>query len=246
MSSRSSSSCLGSVILILIALIMIRFGLPRLWSLIAVIFSTAFYGGLVIFLLLCLGLGFLIYRNFQANKKPRASAQKDHRVTRVQELYSMLVNRLERESLLNEISAEEFLQSEVLVSQTLRDLQNELNRLRDVASPQNVQSLNQQVYEYKKELQATPDGSVKEVIEENLKLLEDRKTRMAQAAEDIRQKEASLDLVYHSLLRTEEELNLGKPIRRLLPAEIYQRFGLTPPKEKDPLRPLIEKSSGTE
>lgn len=246
MSSRSSSSCLGSVILILVSLILIRFGLPKLWSLIAVIFSTAFYGGLIVFLLLCLGFGFLIYRNFQSNKKAKGAAQKDHRIARVQELYASLVNRLERGSVLNEISAEEFLQSEVLVSQTLRDLQTELTRLKQVASPQNVQSLNQQVYEYKKEMQATGDSSVKEVIEENLKLLEDRKTRMAQAAEEIRQKEASLDLVYHSLLRTEEELNLGRPIRRLLPAEIYQRFGLTAPKEKDPLRPLIEKSSGTE
>lgn len=246
MSSRSSSSsCLGSAILILVGLILIRYGLPKLWLILAALFSTAFYGGLIIFLMLIVALGVWTYRNFQRNKQPKSTPQQE-RVVRVQQLYKSLTDRLQRESLLNDISAEEFLQSEILVSQTLNDLQSDLARLKEVASPQNVSSLNQQVYEYKKEMQATSDASVKQVIEENLKLLEDRRTRMARSVEEIRQKEASVDLVYHSLLRAEEEMNLGKAVKSLLPAEVYQRFGITPPRQKESLPPLVEKSSGTE
>jgi hypothetical protein len=244
MSSRSSS-CLSTALLIVVGLILIRFGLPELWLILARLFSTAFYGGMTLVLIALLALGFFTYRNLERRKQKQAPAQVS-RVARVQELYKSLTEQLQRESISNEVSAEEFLQSEILVSQTLNDVKMDLIRLKDFVSPKNEESLDHQLRDYKQELQETTDPSVKQVILENLKMLEEKKERMAQAHEDVRQKEASVDLVYHSLVKAEEDLKLGKTVRRLLPAEVYQRFGLAAPKEREPLPPLTEKSSGTE
>ncbi|HSP06316.1 MAG TPA: hypothetical protein VLR94_04020 [Acidobacteriota bacterium] len=246
MSSRSSSSsCFGTALLIVVGLILIRFGLPELWLILARLFSTAFYGGVALVLVALLALGFFTYRNLQRSKEKEAPPAQVSRVVRVQELYKSLTEQLQRESVSNEVSAEEFLQSEILVSQTLNDLKIDLIRLKDFVSPKNEESLARQLRDYRQELLETTDPSVKQVIQENLKMLEEKKERIAQTHEEIRQKEASVDLVYHSLVKAEEDLKLGKTVRHLLPAEVYQRFGLTAPREREPLPPLTENSSGT-
>ena len=246
MSSRSSSSsCLSTALLIVVGLILIRFGLPELWLIFGRLFSTALYGGLALFAAVLLIVGFFTFRNLQRNKAAEAPPQYS-RVVRVQDLYKSLCENLERESLYNEVSAEEFLQSEILISQSLNDIKMELIRLKDLVSPKNEESLNRQVHDYKRELQDTTDAAVKQVIQENLKMLEEKKERMLQMHEEIRQKEASVDLVYHSLVKAEEDLKLGKAVKRLLPSEVYRRFGLMPPREREALPPLTDKSSGTE
>lgn len=246
MSSRSSSSsCLGTALLIVVGLILIRFGLPELWLILARLFSTALLGGLTLAVVLLLTVGFFTFRNLQKTRKTEAPAQYS-RVVRVQDLYKALCEKLERESISNDVSAEEFLQSEILISQNLNDIKMDLIRLRDFVSPKNEESLNRQLQDYKRELQETTDPAVKQVIQENLKMLEEKKERMQKTHEEIRAKEASVDLVYHSLVKAEEDLKLGKTVKRLLPPDVYTRFGLMPPREREALPPLTEKSSGTE
>lgn len=245
MSSRSSSSCVGTVILVLVGLILIRFGLPGLWKIVAGLFSTAFYGGLILVALILFSIAFFTYKNLQKNKKTQTAGQVS-RVARVQELYKSLSERLQKDSLSNEISAEEYLESEMLIGQTLNDVKVELIRLKDFVAPRNERELSRQLMDYKRELQEASDPDVKQVIRENLKLLEEKKERMTQAHEEIRQKEASVDLIYHSLMRVEEDLKLGRPVRQLLPSEVYRRFGVTAPRDRERLGPLTEKSSGTE
>jgi hypothetical protein len=76
-----------------------------------------------------------------------------------------------------------------------------------------------------------------------LKMLDDKKQRMASAMEELRQKEASVDLVYNSLVRVEDDLKFGRPITQIFPSELYTRFGLTPPADQNKIPPLVEKSS---
>lgn len=66
---------------------------------------------------------------------------------------------------------------------------------------------------------------------------------MASAMEELRQKEASVDLVYNSLVRVEDDLKFGRPITQIFPSELYTRFGLTPPADQNKIPPLVEKSS---
>jgi hypothetical protein len=243
MSSRSgSSSCLGSAILVIASLILIRFGIPGLWKLLAGIFSTALYLGLFLLAALFIVVGYYTYRNLKQNKLKVVEDQYA-RVTRTQNLYRELVSRLERDPVLNAVSVEELLQSEILVSQSLNDLKMELIRLKDFASVRNERTLNQQLRDYKQELQKTADPAVRQVIQDNLKMLEEKRERMSHTADEVRQKEAMVDLVYHSLMKVEEDLKMGRPVPRLLAPEVYNRFGLEAPREKEALPPLQEKSS---
>lgn len=247
MSSRSSSSsCLGTALLIVVGLILIRFGLPELWLIFGRLFSTALYGGLALVVTILLVIGFFTFRNLQRGSKQTEAPAQYSRVVRVQDLYKSLCEKLERESISNDVSAEEFLQSEILISQNLNDIKMDLIRLKDFVSPKNEESLSRQLQDYKRELQETTDPAVKQVIQENLKMLEEKKERMQKTHEEIRAKEASVDLVYHSLVKAEEDLKLGKTVKRLLPPDVYTRFGLMPPRERESLPPLTEKSSGTE
>ena len=243
MSSRSgSSSCLGSTILVIAALILVRFGLPGMWKILAGIFSTAVYLGLFLLVALLLVLGYYTYRNLQQNKQ-KVVEERYSRITRTQDLYKDLVGRLQRDAVLNEVSVEELLQSEILVSQSLNDVKMELIRLKDFASPRNEKLLNQQLREYKQELQKTVDPAVRQVVQDNLKLLDEKKERMSRTADEILQKEGMVDLVYHSLAKVAEDLKMGRPVYRLLSSEVYSRFGLEPPREKEQLPPLRDKSS---
>jgi hypothetical protein len=242
MKSSSSSSCVGSAVLIILALIAIRYALPGLWKILAAIFSTAFYGGIILLLVGLLLLGYFTYRNFKGNQKKEQDAQ-TIRVDRTEALYKSVVSRLNQDIVLNEVSAEEFLQSELLIGDAMKSVKLELARLKDFVSPQNERLLTKQIRDYNKQLQETTDDAAKQVIQENLKILDEKKKRMVAAMEEIRHKEASVDLVYNCLARVEDDLKFGRAVNRIFPAELYTRFGLTPPAEQPRLGPLSEKSS---
>jgi hypothetical protein len=241
-SSSSSSSCLGSAILLIIALIAIRYALPGLWKVVATIFSTAFYGGIVVVLAGLLLLGYFTYKNYKRNEKKQQNAQTIH-VDRTEALYRSVISRLNQDVVLNEVSAEEFLQSELLISDTMKNVKLELARLKDFVSPQNERVVTKQIRDYKQQLQQTTDDAARQVIQENLKILEEKKERMAEVVEEIRRKEASVDLVYNSLIKVEDDLKFGRTIHRIFPPELYTRFGLTPPADQTRITPLTEKSS---
>ena len=74
-------------------------------------------------------------------------------------------------------------------------------------------------------------------------MLEEKRQRVAQAREEIRQKEGLADLLYNHLVNADENLKFGRPVTRVFPAEVYSQFGVTPPSDQQELPPLIEKSS---
>jgi hypothetical protein len=241
----SSSSCLGSFLLLIVALVLVRFALPELWLILAGAAKVILSFGVLAFLALIGIVGYFTYRNLQANKQKQQEKKYEH-IGRTEMLYRSVVDRLQQDLTLNQISAEEFLQSEMLISEKLPALKKDLVRLKDFASPQNEKVTQQQIRNYKQQLQQSRDETAKEVIRENLKMLEEKQERMASAQEEIRQKEASVDLVYNSLVNVEEDLKFGRAVRRLFPADFYRRFDLSPPAEQAPLPPLMEKSSSNE
>lgn len=234
------SSCLGSLLLMIGMLLAIRYGIPGLWSIIVGISKGAVVFGGLLFLALFLVLGYFTIKNLKKNKN-KTEEKKYARVTRVQELYRSVSDRLQKDILLNQVSAEEILQAEVLVSDRLSEMKTELVRLLDFSSPTSRKLVETQTRDYRRQLQSSTDPSVRQVIQENLDILAEKKERMESAENEIRQKEAMIDLLYNSLLRVDEDLRLGRIVQRLLPAEVYSRFGLTPP--SDQLPPLGEKSS---
>jgi hypothetical protein len=241
MSSSNKSSCLGSAFLLVIVLIAIRFALPGLWKVIAAIFSTTLIAGIAIVLFGLAILGYFTYKNLKGNRKKEdlQSAQVD----RTEALYKSVVSKLQQDMMLNQVSAEEFLQSELLIGETLKNFRVDLARLKDFVSPQNERLIAQQIRDYKHKLAVSTDDAAKQVIKENLKMLDDKKQRMASAMEELRQKEASVDLVYNSLVRVEDDLKFGRAVTQIFPSELYSRFGLTPPADQNKIPPLVEKSS---
>jgi hypothetical protein len=242
MTSKSSSSCFGSALLLILALVIVRYALPGIWKIIAALFSTAFVAGII---LVAIGLGFLgyfTYKNLKQNQQ-KAQVKQYERIDRTEALYRSVIERLHTESALNLVSAEELLQSEILITDSLKSVKMDLIRLKDFASVKNAKQLQERIRDYKQELRESSDPSVKQVIEENLKILNEKNQQMMEAAEEIRQKEASVDLIYNSLTRVEDDLKFGRPISKIFPSELYGRFGVAAPAEPPRLRPLTEKSS---
>lgn len=237
----SNSSCLGSVFLLVIVLIAIRYALPGLWSVIAAIFSTALFTGVAIVILALAVLGYFTYKNLKGNQKKEdvQSAQVD----RTEALYKSVISKLQQDMMLNQVSAEEFLQSELLIGETLKSVRLDLARLKDFVSPQNERLIAQQIREYKHKLAVSTDDAAKQVMQENLKMLDEKKQRIASAMEELRHKEASVDLVYNCLVRVEDDLKFGRPVTQIFPPDLYTRFGLTPPAEQPRIPPLVQKSS---
>jgi hypothetical protein len=241
MSSSSKSSCLGSAFLLVVVLIAIRFALPGLWNVIAAIFSTTLIAGAALVILGLAVLGYFTYKNLKGNQKKQdvQSVQVD----RTEALYKSVVSKLQQDMMLNQVSAEEFLQSELLIGETLKNFRLDLARLKDFVSPENDRLIGQQIRDYKHKLAVSSDDSAKQVMQENLKMLEEKKQRIASAKEELRQKEASVDLVFNCLVRVEDDLKFGRPVTQIFPSDLYTRFGLTPPSEQPRIPPLIEKSS---
>jgi hypothetical protein len=241
MTSSKSSSCFGSALLLVVVLIAIRFALPGLWKVIAALFSAAAVSGAALAIAGLLALGYFTYRNFKSNQKKKSV--ESVQVDRTEALYKSVVSKLQQDMMLNQVSAEEFLQSELLVSETLKNVRLDLVRLKDFVSPQNERLIAQQIREYKHKLAVSTDDAAKQVMQENLKMLDEKKQRMASAVEELRQKEGSVDLVYNCLVRVEDDLKFGRPITQIFPSDVYSRFGLTPPSDQRRIPPLVEKSS---
>lgn len=240
----SFSSCFSTLILAVVAAALIRFALPGVWHLLAVLFTgTLFVGGLL-FLLAVLAVGYFTFKNLKRNKEKQES-EKYARVSRTETLYRSVVSGLQQNMVLNQVTAEELLQSEVLITEKLQQIKNDLIRLKEFASPKNEKVMSQQMREYQDQLRQSSDESVKQLVRQNMQILEEKKQRFTQAREDIRQKEGLADLVYNTLLNIEEDLKFGRPVRQLFSAEVYSRFGVTPPADQQSLPPLTEKSSAS-
>jgi hypothetical protein len=241
---KSSSSCFGTLILAIVAAALLRFALPGVWHILAVLFTGTLLIGSIVLLLIVLTIGFFTYKNLKGNEQKR-EAEKLGRVTRAEALYGSVVERLQRDMVLNQVSAEELLQSEVLITDKLRAIKEDLIRLKDFTSPKNEKEMSRQMREYQDQLRQSSDESVKHLLRQNIKIVEEKRRRFQQAQEEIRQKEGMADLVYNNLLNADENLRFGRPLTRVLPAEVYSQFGLTPPSDQQQLPPLIEKSSTT-
>jgi hypothetical protein len=244
-SSRSSSSCFGSALLIVLLLVVIRFASPEVWKVFLSLTVGFFSLGILVFVLLFGAIGYFTYKNFKKNQKIAADSKAGF-ADRTEALYRSVVERLQNDIGLNQVSAEELLQSEVLVSEKVNDLKIELFRLQEFTSPQNQRGVEDQIRDYQRKIQASHDSAVQQVMNENIRMLEEKKKRMEDALDEIRHKEASLDLVYNTLRNVEDNLKFGKPVQQLFPPDLYRRFGLEPPSKRDLLPPLTEKSSTEE
>jgi predicted metal-dependent hydrolase len=241
MKSESKTSCLGTVFLLVGTLVLIRYALPVVWKILAGLFAGALYLGIFVFLAFLAVLGYFTYKNLSRNKVKEG--EKGYAVVlRVEDLYKALIERLHREVELNQVSVEELLQSEILMRENLASVRSDLIRLKDFASPQNQRNVSIQVREYQQQLRQSKEAASREVIEENLKMVQEKRERIESALEEIRQKEALVDLIYNSLVNVEEDLKFGRPVQRLFPPDLYQRFGLTPPATQPKLPPLLERS----
>lgn len=238
----SSSSCFGTLFWIVLTLLLIRFALPSLWKILAGIFTGTFYLGIALFVVALVVLGYFTYQNLRGNRQ-KQEEKKYERVHRAEELYHAVVRRLQGDLVLNQVSAEEFLQSEIVVTEVLPEYKKDLVRLKDFVSARNQRMIRDQIRDYEKQLKQSSDVAVQEVIRENLRLLEEKQQRMSEANEEIREKEASLDLIFNSLQNVEENLKFNRPVSQLLPTEVYRRFGVTPPSDQERLPPLQQRSS---
>ena len=241
MKSEPKASCLGTVFLLIGTLVLIRFALPAVWKILAGLFAGALYLGLFLFLAVLVVVGYFTYKNLTRNKA-KEEEKRYAKVIKVEDLYKILVDRLHREVELNHVTVEELMQSEILISENLASIRSDLIRLKDFASPQNQKNASIQMREYQQQLRESRDPGSREVIEENLKLVEEKRERIEAALEEIRQKEALVDLIFNSLLNVEEDLKFGRPVQRLFSPDVYQRFGLTPPAAQPQLPPLLERS----
>jgi hypothetical protein len=239
--SESTYSCLGTSILAVLLLALIRYTLPAVWKILAGLFAGAFYLGTGLFLILIILLGYFTFKNLTRNKKKKEETRYA-RVTRVENLYRSLVDRLNREMGLHQISSEELLQSEILISENLGTLRSDLIRLKEFVSPRYQKELSLQLRDYKQQLKEAKDSALREVLEQNVRLVEEKRQRIDAALEEIRQKEGLLDLTYNSLLNVEEDLKFGRPVQRLFPPELYRHFGLYSPAEQPALPPFKERS----
>jgi predicted negative regulator of RcsB-dependent stress response len=211
------------------------------WKILVGFFAGALYLGIFLFLIILLALGYFTYKNLSKNKQ-KAEEKSYARVTRVEALYRSIVNRLNDAMGSNQISAEELLQSEILITENLGTIRNDLIQLKEFASMRNQKELSAQLREYQNQLRESRDSVSREVLEQNLKMVEQKRERMDAALEEIRQKEGLVDLVYNSLVNVEEDLKFGRPVQRLFQPELYRRFGLNPPAEQPALPPLMERS----
>ena len=240
MKSGSTSSCLGTAFLLVVTLAIVRFTLPAVWKILAGFFAGAIYLGLGIFLILLLGIGYLTYKNLGKNRKKQEQTRYA-RVTRAEELYRSLLSRMNREMGIHQISAEELLQSEILVTEHLSAIRDDLIRLKDFAAPHHQKEVSISLREYQQQFREAKD-SARDVLEQNIRMMEQRRERIDAAIEEIQEKEALMDLVYNSLLDVEEDLKFGRPVQRFFSPDVYRRFGMNPPAEQPSLPPLLERS----
>lgn len=241
-----SKSCFGSVVLLVVALVLIRYAIPGLWRIIWIGSAGLVSLGLLLFLLVFAGLGYFTYRNLSGNKA-KQEEQKFSKVSRVEQMYSSVQSRLDQSPGANQVLPEEFLQAEILVKDKLQDIKTALIRLKDMTSSKNQKIIEDQLRDYRQQLRDAHDPAVRKVIEENITMVQSNKDRLAGSVEEIREKEALLDLLYHSLVKVDEDLKLGKVVQQIFPPDVYSRFGVSlPERSQEPLPPMPQKSSQTE
>jgi predicted negative regulator of RcsB-dependent stress response len=242
MKSGSNTSCFGTAILLIIALALLKLLFPAAWGILASLLINAFYAGFLLVAIAFCVVGYFVFKNLSKNRE-KQEAKKYARVTRVEELYRSIVERLNRDMVLNEVTAEELLQSEILVRENLANVRNELLRLKEFASAENQKNLSAQIREYQQQIRESKDSASKEVLEQNLHMVEEKRNRIDAALEEIRQKEGMVDLLYNSLVKVEEDLKFGRSVQRIFPSDLYNRFGLELPSDQGKLPPLNERSN---
>jgi phosphoribosyl-ATP pyrophosphohydrolase len=241
-----SKSCFGRVALFVVALALICYAIPGLFKVIVIGSAGLFSVGLVLLLLVFAALGYFTYRNLSGNKA-KLEEQKFSKVSRVEQMYSSVQSRLDQSPGANQVLADEFLQAEILVKDKLPEIKTDLIRLKDVTSPKNQKIIEDQLRDYRRQLREGHDPAVRKVIEENIAMVQGNKDRLNGAVEEIREKEASLDLLYHSLVKVDEDLKLGKIVQQIFSPDLYARFGVSlPGRSQEPLPPMPQKSSLTE
>ena len=239
---KPGASCFRTVLMVIASLVLIRFALPVVWELLGTLFVGGIYVALVLVVVVVALIGLITFKNLSKNKK-KEEVKKYSRVTRVEDLYKSVVDRLNQDMILNQVSAEELLQSEVLIHESLSTIRNEIVHLKEFASQENQKDVSSRLRDYQQQLREARDPSAKEVVQQNMKMLEEKKMRIESALDEVRQKEGMVDLIYNSLTNVEEDLKFGRTVQRLFPPELYRRFGLTPPAEQSKLPPLLERSN---
>lgn len=238
-----SSSCLTTIVVIALALFALNAIRPGIVLVFLKLFTGIFLTAGLILLVALAVLGYFIFRNVKANKAKEQQRPFMH-IDRTQVLFRAVMDRLQVALDLNQVPMEEMVQSQILVEDRLPDLRKQLVQLREIVSPAGDKQLNDQLRDYQIKLRQAADPSAQEVFRANLKILEEKRERMKTVAEEIRQKDATVDLVYNSLVRVEDDLKSGRPITRIFTPDVYARFGLEPPaSQQSELPPLPEKSS---
>lgn len=241
-----SRSCFGSLVLLVVALALVRYAIPGLWKFLVIGTAGVAGLGLLFFVIALGGLGYFTFRNLSGNKA-KAESQKFSKVTRVEQLYSEVQSRLDRNPGANQVLADEFLQAEILIKDKLQEIKTDLIRLKEMSSPKNQKIIEDQLRDYRQQLRNASDAAVRKVIDENIAMVQGNKDRLAGAAEDVRAKEALLDLLYHSLVKVDEDLKLGRPVQQIFSPDVYARFGVSGSSSSaEPLPPMPQKSSLTE
>lgn len=241
-----SKSCFGSLVLLVVALALVRFAIPGLWKVIVIGSAGVVSIGLLVFVIALVALGYFTYRNLSSNKA-KQEGQKFSKVSRVEQMYAEVQSRLDRSPGANQVLADEFLQAEILIKDKLQQIKTDLIRLKEMTSPKNQKIIEDQLRDYRRQLREATDATVRKVIDENIAMVQGNKDRLTGAVEEIRSMEALLDLLYHSLVKADEDLKLGRPVQQIFSPEVYARFGVSGASSNaEPLPPMPQKSSLTE
>src|SRR5262245_152976 len=105
-SSSSSSSCFGSALLLIIVLAVLRLASPEIWKVLLTLTAGAFSLAAIIFLALLGTIGYFTYKNFKKNQA-RSTEMQAGGFDRTDLLYQSVVERLQKDIALNQVSAEE-------------------------------------------------------------------------------------------------------------------------------------------
>jgi hypothetical protein len=240
-----SRSCLGTILLMIVAFALIKFLFPELWTFLFSFSIGLIAAGLVVVVLLLGALGYFTYRNLKGNKQKEA-ARKSAKALRLDEVYQSIQKRLEQAPLLNQIPSEEWLRVEMLMGGRVAEMKSDLIRLKDLTAVANIRATQNQLSDHRRQLNEAHDEAVRNVIRENIRLVEEKSDRLRKAEEEIKQNEASLDLIYYSLLKVDEDLKMGRSVQSLLPADVYKRFEIATVSDEEKLPPLEKKSSTIE
>src|SRR5262245_44863304 len=104
MKSGSNTSCFGAAILLIGIVFLLKILFPSFWGFITGFMVKAFFAGFFLIILGLCAVGYLILKNLTKNREVQ-QAKKYERVTRVEGMYRSVVDRLNRDMVLNQVSA---------------------------------------------------------------------------------------------------------------------------------------------